>query len=98
MPLKKRATTEEPSPPTPSRIWGEITIKMNLGDFESVDVTVGTEYPVNTGDDPQGIRDHLRAEMVREMQSQATAALIDLDLVRSGTSTAGRAAVHFKEE
>ena len=82
----------------PSRVWGEVTIKMNLGDYESVDVTVGTEYLVEGKDNPDDIRRQLRAELVRNMSTQATEALKDLKLVRSGTSTAGQAAIHFKEE
>ena len=72
--------TREPEDDDGARVWSQATIKVNLGDYESVELSIGTSRPVR--DHSSSIRnahkalhrDHMkllseRVEEIRELWS-----------------------------
>lgn len=86
--------------PRPSRIGVEVTLKINLGNYEAIDMKYTEEYPIGDGADPEMLRRTLFGE-VRSLLDREGAKLVK-SLVPGplpdphGKSPAGQLAVHFK--
>lgn len=92
MALKQKA-----GPPRPERLAVKANLKLNLGNFESLDIEVYEEYPVpKTGSVP-ALKTEIAKAVRASLRDGVLTVLEGTDIPVTGPKPAGAVAMHFME-
>lgn len=92
--LKSEVSAHDAVAP-PTRLWAEVKLTCNLGDFESMTFTVGEERPLE-GNDKAATTVAIRNSLMEHLIEQVSQHMTDVDITKYREKAPGHLALYVK--